>query len=191
MKTKNVLLAVFLCVTLIMSSSLFAFADTTETVINEVSIPISREDVENGIVQYGITILEDGSMVTNPISTRDFDFGIAESYDGFLTVHAWTGTRLTYALSLRSTGSTMLAHSGTISTYEVEFMAIPGAQIDSDNFNITSETPTTYLSRTAQIFTEAEGDVFIRLTNLLVNRTTDGLLSIPSTPYKKHYRDDY
>ncbi|MBQ6900299.1 MAG: hypothetical protein IJN72_05610, partial [Firmicutes bacterium] len=145
MKTKKILSVVFLCAILIMCNSLVAFADTTETVINEVSIPISREDIENGPIKYGIAILEDGSMIANPISTRDFDFGIVESYDGFLTVHAWTGPRLTYALSLRSTGSTMLAHSGTISTYEVEFMAIPGAQIDSENFNITSDTPTTYL----------------------------------------------
>lgn len=185
MKKKNILLISILCIVILATNSLFVFANTNtdEQSLDLEAIKVSKEDLSNGSMVYGLTIENDGNVSTQPIN-RAIDFGF-ESYDGILDVQMWEGTQIMFSIRLHSTNAKMLSHTGTISIYDVGFLGLIGDLYNSMTFKIKGNIPTTILSQTYKMNVGNNEEIWIKLTNLRVTRAKDGMiLSIPNAQRK-------
>lgn len=134
--------------------------------------------MEKGSLQYGLTIKEDGSIVATPTSI--FDFGI-QSYNGILYLQSWSGTQIIFSIRLTSVNAVMLSHSGTISIHKVGFLGTVGDLYNSMTFNMNSKVGgVVHLSETYSMYVGNQDEIYIKLTNLRVNRVSDGRLSLPN-----------
>lgn len=134
--------------------------------------------MEKGSLQYGLTIKEDGSIVATPTSI--FDFGI-QSYNGILDLQSWSGTQIIFSIRLTSVNAVMLSHSGTISIHKVGFLGTVGDLYNSMTFNMNSKVGgVVHLSETYSMYVGNQDEIYIKLTNLSVNRVSDGRLSLPN-----------
>lgn len=180
-----------LCVILLAANSLYVFADVTANVnpLDSQTIKVNKEDLRNGAITYGLTIENDGSVSAQAMRGI-FNFGI-ESYDGTLEVQAWEGTQIWFSIRLQSTNSKMLAHTGTIAIHKVGFLGIIGDLYNSQNFSMRNSIATPLLSETYKMYVGNENEIYIKLTNLRVTRTKDGMvLSMPNAQ-KKIDKADY
>lgn len=171
---------------LVLSNTVFAFADANKNAKDN-SIVLNKSDLENGTLQYGITIEEEGNLVATPTSLIDFGM---ESYDGILTLQSWNGMTIITSIHLTSTNALMLGHSGTITIYDCEFLSVAGDERDSQQFNLRSNIPVNHFNRTFNMYVGESEKIIIKLTNLRVDRLSDGLISIPNAS-KRFDKVDY
>lgn len=182
MKKKSIIIISFLCTILLFTNVIYVFADTDQNYQNLDIIEINKENIDNGSLKYGLTVYEDGSVTATPAAI--FDFGM-QSYDGILDLQSWSGTQIVFSIKLTSTNAKMLSHSGTISIHKVGFLGLIGDLYNSQTFNMKSDAgAVSHLSETYRMYVGNEDEIYIKLSNLKINRLNDGLLSIPSSQKK-------
>lgn len=188
MSRRRKIISSIIIVMVIIGNISFAFASEKAVgVDNETIVVLDKEILEdNKTIQYGFNVTDDGGIEVKPFGI--FDFGM-ESYDGILDLQSWNGTSILFSIRLSSSEINMLSHSGTIEIHKVSSLGLIGDKYNSQTFLIESPFAVNHLSQTYNMYVGNESKIYIKLTNLRVNRIAEGLLSIPNAQKRFDKKD--